>query len=123
MTDVTATAAMLLGWVGAACSMGAYWAVSNGRVTADSLRYHALNIVACALLAIACLATRAWPSMVVNVLFIVIGLRMTWRVRDRLVTRLHAQTHGLVARLRVHAPQVRIAAMMRGARARNAMPR
>lgn len=94
------TAAMILGWVGAGCSLLAYWSVSTQRVAPDSLRYHALNMVACALLALACLVTRAWPSVVTNLIFILIGVRMTWRVRDRLVARLRSEWTGLVVRAR-----------------------
>lgn len=83
MADV----AMILGWVGVFCSMAAYYSVSTGRMSGDSLRYQALNITACFLLAIACAATASWPSLVANVLFILIGIRMTWRVRDRLLAR------------------------------------
>jgi hypothetical protein len=89
---------MVLGWVGAACSLLAYWTVSTQRVAPDSLRYHALNMVACALLAVACLVTRAWPSVVTNLIFIVIGVRMTWQVRDRLVLRLRGEWAALAAR-------------------------
>lgn len=79
--------AMVLGWVGVACSLSAYWCVSTGRMTGDSLRYQALNITACVCLAVACFATASWPSLVTNVLFILIGLHMTWKVRDRLIAR------------------------------------
>lgn len=68
--------------------MSAYYCVSTGRMSGDSLRYQALNITACILLAIACAATASWPSLVANVLFIMIGIRMTWRVRDRLRARI-----------------------------------
>ncbi|MDC4233856.1 hypothetical protein M3T53_09100 [Actinomyces sp. B33] len=80
--------AMVLGWFGAAGSMGAYYLVSSGRFASDSLRYHGLNMAACALLVVACCATGSWPSMVTNLLFILIGVRMSWRVRDRLVARI-----------------------------------
>ncbi|WP_230298015.1 CBU_0592 family membrane protein [Actinomyces provencensis] len=102
-------AAMVLGWVGAVCSLLAYWTVSTQRVAPDSLRYHALNMVACALLAVACLVTRAWPSVVTNLIFIVIGVRMTWRVRDRLVLRLRDEWTGLAERMA--GMRVRVAAL------------
>lgn len=87
MSAFLAEAAMVLGWIGVFCSMSAYYCVSTGRMAGDSLRYQALNISACMLLAIACAATASWPSLVANVLFIVIGIRMTWRVRHRLHLR------------------------------------
>ncbi|MDN6428482.1 MAG: hypothetical protein L0L69_04595 [Propionibacterium sp.] len=99
-------AAMVLGWIGAVCSLLAYWGVSTQRVAPDSLRYHALNMLACGLLAMACLATRAWPSVVTNLIFIVIGVRMTWRVRDRLTARI--RTEFSVVRMRLgRAPRLR----------------
>lgn len=109
---------MVLGWVGAACSLLAYWTVSTQRVAPDSLRYHALNMVACALLAVACLVTRAWPSVVTNLIFIVIGVRMTWQVRDRLVLRLRGERAALAARsTRLWAVRQRVGRPQRLARA------
>lgn len=90
MTGFLAEAAMVCGWVGVVCSLTAYWCVSTGRMAGESLRYQALNITACLCLAIACFATASWPSLVTNVLFILIGLRMTWNVRDRLILRLRS---------------------------------
>ncbi|WP_240470992.1 CBU_0592 family membrane protein [Schaalia suimastitidis] len=83
-----ATITALLGWIGAGGTMGAYYLVSTGRVHPESLRYHVLNISACVLLAYACFMTAAWPSMVANLLFAAIGVRMTWKVRDRLAARI-----------------------------------
>ncbi|WP_253953957.1 hypothetical protein [Schaalia sp. 19OD2882] len=87
MTFSIGAVAMVLGWVGAASSMAAYYLVSSGRFAPDSLRYHALNMAACAMLAFACLATRSWPSMVTNLMFMAIGVHMTWKVRDRILVR------------------------------------
>ena len=91
--------AAVLGWVVVAASMSAYYLVSTCRVQPDSLRYHALNITACVLLAFACFATAAWPSMVANLLFIGIGLRMTWKLRDRLSQRVRTHSRALSSRL------------------------
>ena len=76
-------AIVILGWVGAAASITAYYLVST-----DSLRYHTLNASSCILLALACASTGAWPSFLTNAIFIGVGLTMIWRVRDRLVRRL-----------------------------------
>ena len=76
-------AIVILGWVGAAASITAYYLVSTKRVAPDSLRYHTLNASSCILLALACASTGAWPSFLIGV-----GLTMIWRVRDRLVRRL-----------------------------------
>ncbi|WP_314768194.1 hypothetical protein [Actinomyces bouchesdurhonensis] len=81
-------AIVILGWVGAAASITAYYLVSTKRVAPDSLRYHTLNASSCILLALACASTGAWPSFLTNAIFIGVGLTMIWRVRDRLARRL-----------------------------------
>ena len=60
----------ILGWVGAAASIAAYYLVSSKRFAPDSLRYHSLNVSSCILLAIACASTGAWPSFLTNAIFI-----------------------------------------------------
>ena len=81
-------AIVILGWVGAAASIVAYYLVSTKRFAPDSLRYHTLNASSCILLALACASTGAWPSFLTNAIFIGVGFTMIWRVRDRLVRRL-----------------------------------
>lgn len=78
----------ILGWAGAAASIAAYYLVSSKRFAPDSLRYHCLNVSSCALLALACASTGAWPSFLTNSIFIGVGVTMVWRVRDRLARRL-----------------------------------
>ena len=75
----------ILGWVGAAASIAAYYLVSS---KPDSLRYHSLNVSSCVFLAIACASTGAWPSFLTNAIFISVGATMIWRVRDRLARRI-----------------------------------
>ena len=77
----------LLGWLGAAASIAAYYLVSSKRFAPDSLRYHSLNVTSCVLLATACASTGAWPSFLTNTIFIAVGAHMIWRVRDRLKGR------------------------------------
>ena len=78
----------LLGWLGAAASIAAYYLVSSKRFAPDSLRYHSLNVTSCVLLATACASTGAWPSFLTNTIFIAVGAHMIWRVRDRLARRI-----------------------------------
>ena len=59
-------AIVILGWVGAAASIAAYYLVSSKRFAPDSLRYHSLNVTSCILLALACASTGAWPSFLTN---------------------------------------------------------
>ena len=44
-------AIVILGWVGAAASIAAYYLVSSKRFAPDSLRYHSLNVSSCIRLA------------------------------------------------------------------------
>ena len=115
MWSVT-TMAMAAGWVGAAASLLAYALVSAGRLASDSLRFHALNLVACVLLAVVALSTRTWPSMVTNLGFLVVGVHMVWKVRGRLVVRLRAVRSDAARTLR------RAAALIARAGARSVAP-
>ena len=86
--NISHLAIVILGWVGAAASIAAYYLVSTKRFAPDSLRYHTLNASSCILLALACASTGAWPSFLTNAIFIGVGFTMIWRVRDRLARRL-----------------------------------
>ena len=55
-------AIVILGWVGAAASIAAYYLVSSKRFAPDSLRYHSLNVSSCILRAACCLGAAAWPA-------------------------------------------------------------
>lgn len=62
-----------LGWIGAALSLASYLLVSTGRLSARSLGYQGLMLVASAALAISCAANGAWPSFLTNSAFLLIG--------------------------------------------------
>jgi hypothetical protein len=64
----------VLGWVGTALILLAYLLVSMKKLAGDSLAYQGLNIVASVLLVINTFYWHAFPSLVVNVAWIVIGL-------------------------------------------------
>ncbi|MFZ2625907.1 MAG: hypothetical protein WAX29_11815 [Propionibacterium sp.] len=81
--------AMGLGWIGAIGTVAAYCLVSVKRVRPDSVRFHVLNLTSCLLLAVACFTTRAWPSLITNLVFLVIGLHMVWQLRGRVFAKLH----------------------------------
>ena len=81
-------AIVVLGWIGAAASIAAYYLFSSKRFAPDSLRYHSLNVSSCILLAMACASTGAWPSFLTNAIFIGVGCTMIWRVRVRLARRI-----------------------------------
>ncbi len=63
-----------LGWIGTALILLAYVLVSNKKVEGDSVLYQGLNIAASVLLVINTFYWHAYPSLVVNAAWIVIGL-------------------------------------------------
>jgi hypothetical protein len=64
-----------LGWVGAAALIGGYVLVSSGKLGGKSNAYNLINIAGALLLAIAGWAVRAWPSVTLNIIWTVIGLK------------------------------------------------
>lgn len=63
-----------LGWIGTALILLAYLLVSNKKVEGDSILYQSLNITASILLVINTYFWHAYPSLVVNAAWILIGL-------------------------------------------------
>ncbi|RLP77283.1 hypothetical protein D9V32_02180 [Mycetocola tolaasinivorans] len=63
------------GWIGAVFTVAAYGLLSAGKLAADSPWFQAGNIVGAALLLISAASNGAWPSAVVNGIWIVIGLQ------------------------------------------------
>lgn len=76
--EIIATA---FGWIGALSAVSAYGAVTAKRISADSVTFQALNLVGAALLSVSASAHGAWPSAIVNVVWVAIGafaLRAIW---------------------------------------------
>ncbi len=71
----------MLGWIGTALILLAYLLVSLKKVEGDSALYQGLNITASVLLVINTLYWHAFPSLVVNAAWIVIGLITLGRKR------------------------------------------
>jgi hypothetical protein len=75
----------LMGWVGAAALLIAYGLVSTKRLDSADVPYHGINILGGVLLAINSGYYNAIPSVVVNVVWIGIGLvavaRRMWQGR------------------------------------------
>lgn len=63
----------LMGWVGGLMAAAAYVLVARGRVAPDSTGFHAVNVAAAALLAVAAFSHDAISSGVINLLWIVFG--------------------------------------------------
>ncbi|WP_432827081.1 CBU_0592 family membrane protein [Dactylosporangium sp. CA-092794] len=77
----------LLGWVGAALVLVAYALVSAKRLAGDGLPFQVMNIAGAVTLAVNSAASNAWPSVVVNVVWVGIGgvamFRLARRARQR----------------------------------------
>ena len=70
----------LAGWSGALSLLLAYILVSWRVVAGDSFAYQGLNLLGGALLAVNSYAHGAFPSVVVNGFWIVVGVAALWRI-------------------------------------------
>ena len=64
-----------MGWLGAAALLGAYVLVSTGRLTGKSAWYNLINMAGGLLLAVGGWTKQAWPSVTLNLIWVVIGVR------------------------------------------------
>ncbi len=64
----------VIGWAGAALILGAYALLSSGRLRADSLTYHLMNILGAAGFVVNSGWNGAIPSAAMNLVWIGIGL-------------------------------------------------
>lgn len=64
----------VIGWIGAALILGAYALLSAGRLRADSLMYHLMNILGAAGFVVNSGWNGAFPSAAMNVVWILIGV-------------------------------------------------
>ena len=81
VNTVVSLAIMVGGWVGAAALLAAYFLVSTKRLDGDSLKYQALNLGGATLLAINCAASGAWPSVIANAFYILVGVQILLTVK------------------------------------------
>lgn len=73
----------IAGWIGAAALLLAYWLVSAHRVSGGSRSYQALNAVGSVLLLANTAYYGAYPSSLVNVLWLMIAAWGLYRARIR----------------------------------------
>lgn len=74
MSTAAELAVTLAGWTGALSTVFAYGMVTAKRITPDSLLFQGLNIIGAGLLAVSASTYGAWPSAVVNVIWVAIGI-------------------------------------------------
>jgi len=80
---MTKTEADAIGWAGALLVLVAYGMVSFQRMRPDTARYQVLNAIGSACLIINTAFHRAFPSTVVNVIWIMIAVAAFVRVRQQ----------------------------------------
>lgn len=73
----------LVGWLGAGVLLLAYGLVSFKKLRADSGSYQLLNVVGSCFLIVNTIYYRAYPSALVNLIWIVIALLASYRMRSR----------------------------------------
>lgn len=99
VNELLSTLVGLIGWVGAAVTIGAYALVTNGRVSPSSLAYQGLNIGGAAALALSATASGAWPSAATNLIWVAIGVQATLSLKHVAVRHLAARAARHVRRL------------------------
>ncbi|WP_276484218.1 CBU_0592 family membrane protein [Paraflavitalea pollutisoli] len=62
----------VLGWVGSVCIIVAYMLNLNKKLAVDSAAYYGLNIVGSALLIVNTAWHHAYPSMAINIVWVII---------------------------------------------------
>jgi hypothetical protein len=77
----------IIGWTGAALILGAYALLSAGKLRAESVSYHLMNILGAAGFVINSGWNGALPSAVMNVVWIGIGVYALYQMRKRVSAR------------------------------------
>jgi hypothetical protein len=77
----------IIGWAGAALILGAYALLSAGKLRAESVTYHLMNILGAAGFVINSGWNGALPSAAMNVAWIGIGIYALYQMRKRFPAR------------------------------------
>ena len=62
-----------LGFAGGVIYLAAYFNLARGWINGTSYLFHGTSVISCILIAVSSAYSEAWPSAVVNMVFIVIG--------------------------------------------------
>jgi len=76
----------ILGWFGMACLLAAYAFLTAGRITANGWVYQVLNLAGSASLMVYSATLFAWPSVVLNLIWVgigIVGLTLIVRARSK----------------------------------------
>ena len=101
VNDVLSSLISLGGWIGAAELLVAYFLVSKGTIAGDSLKYQALNITGSVLLTINCASSGAWPSVIANAFYLLVGINILFTVKRAYIAQL-SRRQSEELRARVH---------------------
>lgn len=71
----------IIGWLGAAAVLYAYFLVSTNRIKGDSLHYQFFNVFGAICLIVNTFYNHAYPSMVVNIIWIAVAFYAVLRNR------------------------------------------
>jgi hypothetical protein len=81
--DATVIVINVVGWIGMALLIGAYALVTTGRILGPSLAFQLMNLVGGGALMVNSAYYGAWPSAVLNLVWVVIGVVGLTRARLR----------------------------------------
>ena len=76
----------ILGWAGMTCLLAAYGFLTAGRIAANGWQYQVLNLFGSAFLMTYSVKLAAWPSVVLNLIWVgigIVGIAMIVRARSR----------------------------------------
>ena len=105
VNDVLSSLISIGGWIGAAELLVAYFLVSKGTISGDSLKYQALNITGSVLLTINCASSGAWPSVIANAFYLLVGINILFTVKRAYIAQLsRRQKEELRSRMHLHRP-------------------
>ena len=88
VNDVLPSLISIGGWIGAAELLMAYFMVSKGTIAGDSLKYQALNITGSVMLTINCASSGAWPSVIANAFYLMVGINILFTVKRAYIAQL-----------------------------------
>jgi hypothetical protein len=73
----------VVGWIGAVLILGAYAMLTAGKLDAKSPLYQAMNVVGAAGFIANSGWNGAWPSAILNVIWVGIGVVALWKIGQR----------------------------------------
>jgi hypothetical protein len=88
----------LLGWAGAGVLLAAYALVSSKRITGDGAVFQGLNMAGGAALALNSAFNGAWPSAVLNVIWVAIGAVTMFRLARNRARQTRPEYQGVLTR-------------------------